>query len=348
MSNRSAVWFNLTGAAALTLTFQVPGQANVVVNVDLAAENFDSVAAADPNTIVRVIKDALADADMINIVSVFTQSGLAIRGRGHATLAVGGAAAAAGVLNVAVSPDGVAVSPMDTVDLTAGPVLHVEVTPRVVVRFDGDPAEIPDLGNASPPDVRRAINLACELASVPVRAEVPNVQLRVASSPADTGGHHAITGGAHLAELVASPVQIGAGNQAALFEERTALGVDVVETGVNGFLYLRIRNTGNADCPAVRMRLMRIDLTVSPLGRQDIASSTLVLPLAASATHIEEFRWDPGGAAPRTDTLLVVVDDDRPARRIDLPASFDTPEDLYAFVAARGGVALRTFDVRDP
>ena len=339
-------WFNLTGAASLTLTVQIPGQPNVAVNVDLAPENFEVATAADPATIVRNIEDSLADAELGDFVHVFTLDGLAIRGRGHATLAVGGPVA--GVLSLAVDAEGVAVSAMDTADISTGPVLHIEVTPRVVVRFDGDPSEIADLAHASPADVRRTINLACELASVPVKAEVPQVQLRVAASPADTAARHIVTGGAQLAELVASATPIAAGNRAALFEERTALGVDAVETGVNGFLYLRLRNTGNADCPATRMRLIRIDLTTTPLGRQDIATATVPLPVAAGSSHIEEFRWDPGGAAPRTDTVLVVVDDDRADRRIDLPAQFASHEDLFAFVAARPSVALRTFAVRDP
>jgi hypothetical protein len=348
-STPRAVAFDLTGAATLTITVQLPGQANVTVNVELAAENFDDVTHADPNTVVRNIQDALANADLGDVVTVFATTGLAVRGRGHATLAVGGPAAAAGVLGLAVNADRIAVSVMDTADISAGPVLHVEVTPRVVVRFDGDPADIPDLAHATPFDVRRAINVACELASVPVRAEVPAVLLRVASSPADVAGGHPISGGWHLAELAASSTAIAAAaDREKLFEERTALGVDVVETGVNGFLYLRVRNAGNVPCAAARLRLIRIDPAPTPVGRTDIATAIVPLPIAAGASHIEQLRWDPGGAAPRTELVLVVADEDRAGHRVDLPPAFATLEDLDTFVAGHRSVALRTFEVRNP
>jgi hypothetical protein len=266
---------------------------------------------------------------------------IAVRGRGSATLALSGPAAAAigfpapaaNVVNAIPGP----------IDLTAGPILHVDVTPRVVVRFDGDPADIPDLANATPGDVRRAINVACEVASVPVVAEAPHVDLRVAASPGDVGRTHTVSGGAHLAELAV--LAVGQAASPDVFTVRAALGVDKLERGVNNQLALRVRNVGNIACATTRLRVLQVNTSVEPLATAEIAS--VVVSVEPGASHIETLQWDPAGAAPRTETLLVVADDNRAGRETVVPP-LNVFADLFMFAARTRGVALRTLEVVDP
>jgi hypothetical protein len=340
LSNENVAWFNLTGAAALNLEFVLPGAANVPVAVDLAAERFPNPAVADPEIIAGIINEALLGAQLATVAESFAIGAVAVRGRGAATVALGGAAAAPigfapGVADVVVG------IPPAAVNLTAGPVLHVEVTPRVIVRFDGDPADIPNLAAATPGDVRRAINVACEVASVPVRAEVPQIDLRVAASPGDTGSGHTVAGGAHLAELAV--LAVGQVANADVFTVRAALGADRLEIGVNNQLALRVRNAGNVACATTRLRLLDVATGVTPLTTADIAS--VVVNVDAGAEHFETIAWDPLGA-PRTATVLVVADDDRPGRSIAIPP-FNTLEELIAFASATRAAALRTFEVVD-
>jgi hypothetical protein len=230
-----------------------------------------------------------------------------------------------------------------TVNLSASPVLHLEVTPRAVVRFDGDPADIPDLARATHFDIRRAISAACELAGVPATADVASVDLRVAASPESGSVRHPVLGGAGLAELAASSGPVAPADQPALFDVRTALGNDTLTPGTASKLYLRVRNTGTVDAASARLRIFRLDLTTVPITATEIASATPVVP--AGGVHIEELSWDPGGATPRQELLLVVADDNRPSRLVDVPASFASLDKLREFAAGGPYVALRQFDI---
>ena len=214
------------------------------------------------------------------------------------------------------------------------------------MRFDADPSDIPDLASARPADVRRAINDACELASVPVRAEAPSIELRVAASPGDVGRRHPTLGGAHLAELAV--VGLGQAADATLFQVRTVLGIDELETGVANPLAVRIRNAGNVECATGRLRLVRLDLAAPPqVGTNVVVTEpNLVLPAAGSLIH--PLTWDPALPAGATTVVMVVVDDDRPGRQIAIPPTFATLEEAIAFASARPDVALRSFRVRDP
>ena len=228
-------------------------------------------------------------------------------------------------------------------DLTAGPVLHVEVTPRAVVRFDSDPADIPDLTHARHADIRRAISLACELVGVPAKADVPNIDLRVAGSPEGGGRRHPVLGGAYLAELVATPAAVAAPDRPALFAVRAALGKDVLKAGVPNTLYLRVRNVGTVDSTHTRLRLFRLDLAVTPITADEVVAAAP--PVPAGSTHVEELAWNPGPVAPSTELLLCVADDNRAGWLLDVPADFADLETLRAFAGRRPGVALRLFDV---
>jgi hypothetical protein len=341
LSNETDAWFNLTGAAALNLEFVLPGAANVPVAVDLAAERFPDAAVADPEIIAAMINEALRGAQLAAVANSFAIGAVAVRGRGAATVALGGAAAP--LIGFPPAPaDVVRGIPPAAVDLTAGPVLHVDVTPRVIVRFDGDPADIPDLAAATPGDVRRAINAACEIASVPVRAEVPQVDLRVAASPADTAAGHVVAGGAHLAELAV--LAVGQVADADAFTVRAALGADRLEIGVNNQLALRVRNVGNVACATTRLRILDVDTGVTPLATAEIV--TVAVNIDAGGAHFETINWDPLGA-PRTVTVLVVADDDRPGRGVEIPP-LNTLEELIAFTSATRAAALRTFAVVNP
>jgi hypothetical protein len=312
----------------------------VPVAVNLAAERFPDPAVADPAIVAEIINEALRDAQLATVADSFAIGAVAVRGRGAATVSLAGAAAAPIGFPPGVA-DVVRGIPPAAVNLTAGPLLHVEVTPRVIVRFDGDPADIPNLAAATPGDVRRAINVACEVASVPVRAEVPQIDLRVAASPGDTGSGHTVAGGAHLAELAV--LAVGQVANADVFTVRAALGVDRLEIGVNNQLALRVRNTGNVACATTRLRLLEVATGVTPLTTTDIA--TVAVNVDAGTEHFETVAWDPLGA-PRTATVLVVGDDDRPGRVIAIPP-FNTIEELIAFASSTRAAALRTFEVVD-
>jgi hypothetical protein len=175
-----------------------------------------------------------------------------------------------------------------------------------------------------------------------VRAEVPRIDLRVAASPGDVGRGHTVAGGAHLAELAVLAVGQVAG--ADVFTVRAALGVDRLEVGVNNRLALRVRNAGNIACATARLRVLQVNTGVTPLATNQVAS--VVVNIAAGSSHFETLTWDPLGA-PRTETVLVVADDDRPGRRVEVPP-LNSIDDLIAFASSSRAAALRTFDVVDP
>jgi hypothetical protein len=347
VSAQNVGWFDLTGRPNLALRFVLPGEPNVDVAVDLAASRFPDVSVADPDIVIAVINEALGQAQLSGLVECFRIVGLSVSGRGEAQVQLSGAAAGAAVCDFPAPAARVVASvPPFVVDLTAGPVLHVDLTPQVTVRFDADPADIPDLAAAPPADVRRAINTACELASIPVRAEVPSIDLRVAASPGDVGRRHPNLGGAHLAELAV--VGLGQAADATLFQVRTVLGLDELETGVANPLAVRIRNAGNIECATGRLRLVRLVLAPPPQVGTDVevTEANLVIPPTGSLIHA--LTWDPALAAGTTTIVMVVVDDDRPGRQIAIPANFATLEEAIGFASGRPDVALRSFLIRDP
>jgi hypothetical protein len=120
----------------------------------------------------------------------------------------------------------------------------------------------------------------------------------------------------------------------------------VLTTGLANRLYLRVRNAGTVNSVNTRLRLFRLDLTVAPITATEVA--TAGPPIPANGVAIEEFSWDPGGAAGRAELLLCVADDNRPGRQTDVPPTFATLETVHAFTARRPGAALRLFDVVGP
>ncbi|NEA30679.1 hypothetical protein [Streptomyces sp. SID13031] len=332
--------FALAGATALTITVLLAG-GNVAVPVDLSPTRFSGTVFVRREYVARAIIDDLRLAGADGVVNVRLLAGVALDCSDSSTMTISGPAVAA-IGFAPVSGNNLLAHP-GPLDLRAGPVLHVEVTPRAVIRFDGDPADIPDLTHARHADIRRAISLACELTGVPAKAEVASIDLRVAASPEGGGRRHPVLGGAHLAELAATPAPVAVADRLALFTVRAALGHDVLKTGAANSLYLRVRNTGTVDSVNTRLRLFRLDLAATPITATEVANATP--PVPAGSTHIEEFTWDPGGVAPRSELLLCVADDDRAGRRTDVPATFATHDLIHAFAGRRPGVALRLFDV---
>ncbi len=332
--------FALAGATALTITVVLAG-GNVVVPVDLSPSRFSGAVFVRRDYVARAIIDDFRLAGVDGVVTVRLLAGVALDCPDSSSITISGPALAAiGFASVTGSNLQAAPGPLD---LTAGPVLHVEVTPRAVVRFDSDPADIPDLTHARHADIRRAISLACELTGVPAKADVPNIDLRVAASPEGGARRHPVLGGAHLAELVATPAAVAAADRPALFAVRSALGKDVLKAGVPNTLYLRVRNAGTVDSTTTRLRLFRLNLAVTPITAIEIVNAAP--PVPAGGSHIEEFAWDPGGVAPRTELLLCVADDNRPGWLLAVPGTFADLETLHAFAGRRPGVALRLFDV---
>jgi hypothetical protein len=335
--------YALAGAASLTIRVLLPG-GNVDVPVDLSPARFAGATSVRRDHVTRAVIDDLATAGVDGVVTVRQLAGIGVLGNGATAITLGGAAQA--LLRLPGGPGGwLPGAPAGPMDLTAGPVLHVEVTPRAVVRFDGDPAVIADLAHARHADIRRAITAACRIAGVPARADVAGADLRIAASPADAAPRHPVLGGAQLAELAAAPAPVPPADRPALFAVRAALGHDTLRAGAANPLYLRVRNAGVVDSASTRLRLFRLDLAATPITATQVADAAPAVP--ATGTLIQDFTWDPGGAGPRRELLLCVADEDQPERRIVVPASFAALEAVHTF-ATRRAVALRLFDVIGP
>jgi len=353
LSTSSTGGFSLAGTPSLTLTVVLAG-GNVTVPVDLSAARFGGHTVVRAEEVARAVLDDLRLADVDGLVTLRMPVRLVMLTNGTAPATLGGPAVPLLRLGAGPSSHFAAVPAPDTVDLTGAPVLHVNVTPRALVRFDADPAEIPDLARARLSDVRRAISLACELTGVPARADLPSTMLRVAASPEDSGRRHPVLGGAHLAELAASETAVLEADRPALFAVRTALGRDVLKAGATNNLYLRVRNGGTVAATA-RLRLVRLQPWPSPNAPAPVTTALVASAspaIAAGSAHVEEFTWDAPGPAPRQELLLVVADEDRDGHRVLVPgidpgvgASFPSLEEVRSFASKRPGVALRLFDV---
>jgi hypothetical protein len=186
------------------------------------------------------------------------------------------------------------------------------------------------------------LNEAFEVAEMDVRAEVPFLALSIRASGAE-GAAGSRTGGGHLAEIATSGTG-PAPDPAALFDVRTALGNDTLKTGGPNQLYVRLRNAGNVEAAPARLRLFRIDPTVSPVGIATPPAVETTQAVAAEASAIANAPYTPTAPAGQSEHLLAVVDQDIDGRRVALSAFPDLLA-LVAYCESRPDVAMRTFEV---
>jgi hypothetical protein len=345
---------DFSGGSRLDLTVTAPG-GPFTLRVDFVAPLIGDATDVSKPDITHILGRAIVDARLEGLLRVRNGFGVIVFTQGNGTTRMTGPVVERLRMN---NPAGTVVGSREAggelppINLNTHNTLRIEVTEGATVRFDGDPADIPDLAHAQPQDVRRAINLACELAGVPARAEPATIGLRIAGSPADTLGPRANLGGAQLAELAASRAAVPAAGRPALFAPRTALGADTLARGITNRLYLRVANTGNVPATATRLRLFRVDTTPTVTATLiPGATATVTIPpdgaTLGGPPFIHEFTWDPGGAVDRMQLVLAVADADLPGRRLDPPV-FAAPAEVSAFAARNPSVALRSFSVVAP
>src|SRR5204863_3624772 len=125
---------------------------DVAVPINLAAGRFGGGASIRAEALARAIIDDLANAGVSALVSVRPLQGTVVAADGGTTIAASGPGV--GALTLTMEPTE-AFTTAGPFDLSAAPVLHLDVVPRAVVRFDGDPSDIPDLTASQPADIRR-------------------------------------------------------------------------------------------------------------------------------------------------------------------------------------------------
>ncbi len=206
-------------------------------------------------------------------------------------------------------------------------------------------------------EIRQVLNRSMEAARLPIRAEIPTVDLRVRRSATGTGTAADVTPRGGLADVVASTGQVDPGDQHDLFDLVTTLGDDLVGTGTS-FLYLRASNDGTAEQADARIRLWEI----KPIG---VAGGPLTLDLITELARtvppgeqvIDEFEWTPDDPAPADGQLrLVLAAVDHPTDRpiltaagdeLDDDTEFADLEELHQLTRRQPGLAYRELRVRD-
>jgi photosystem II stability/assembly factor-like uncharacterized protein len=334
---RNVDWFDLRGDRELRL--EVLAQAAATLVVTLPSRAFDEPQFAAPDRLALLLTRAIDAAHLDGVLRCEVIRGIGVAGLGEAVVTVTGAAATA--IGLAATPARFVEADPGPVDLRGDLPLRIEVVNRVTVRFDRDPDLIPSLPAAAPPDVRRAFAEAFEQAGMHLRAEVPFLALSVRASAAE-GATGARTGGGHLAEIATSGIA-AAGDPAALFDARRALDEDRLQAGAANHLYVRVRNAGNIDAAAVRLRLLRVDAAAAPVALAPAVATTAAV--AAETVAVVDLTHTPTAGPGGAEHLLAVADVDEDGRRVDVPASFADRDALVAFAAGRLDVALRTFGV---
>jgi|GEM_PF-4801989 len=345
--------FNLSqvGAVSRSLTVQ---DTSTTVTLTLQAGDVANPAAATAAELVNAFEPQLLNT-RLPISARVTGGGLELRPTGTSTAAPTG-----GSLNVAPLFPGPA--PVATPTLAqpgpyalpafpaGGHTLSFTVTWQQLVTFD--PADMINPAAATAAEVRKIINAATREAYMPVRAEPPEMKLRVAASTTDTSERESNIAGAHLADLLVSPATIGVAGRPALFNARSALTLDKVIAATPNFLYLRVTNAGNL-AGAIRRRLFLVDHTVQPitLTAIPIPAAAAAQPVPAGGNDIIEVTWNPGAIAPGKHYVLAIVD--RVARPIldlaDNPITAATTfadfGELHTLATSSNGVAYREFEV---
>jgi len=204
-------------------------------------------------------------------------------------------------------------------------------------------------------EIREVLDSSMEAARLPIRAEIPSVDLRVRRSATGAGTAADVTPRGGLADIVASIGRVDLADQAALFDLVTTLGDDVVGTGTS-FLYVRASNGGTAEQADARLRLWEIKPAGAPGGPLSldlIGESARTVPPGEQV--IEEIEWTPDDPAPAEGQLrLVLAAIDHPADRpiltsagdeLDDDTEFADLEELHRLSRRNPGLAYREFRV---
>lgn len=335
---RKASGFDLRGNRVLRL--EVRAQANRTLEVTFLSERFRDAERADARRIALLLNQAIALSRLEGVLKCDVILGIVISGKGEAELTVAGTAAAplglGGTGTFVRSDPGV-------VDLSGRPQLRISVQNQVTVRFDRDATAIPDLSNAAPPAVRRVLNRAFEIAELSVRAEAARFDLRVGGSPTETTEAPVTLGGQSLAEVATSGTTPAA-DPTALFGLRSALAPDRLTEVAPNHVYVRVRNAGNIDVRPARVRLFRVDPTVTPTVTSVVAGT---IDVDAERAAVADLLLTPAAAAGAYEHVIAVVDQDAEGRRAPDPAAPDL-ESLVALCERRADMAMRTFEVVEP
>lgn len=336
---RKASGFDLRGNRVLRL--EVRAQTNRTFEVTFLSERFRDAERADARRIALLLNQAIALNRLEGTLKCDVILGIVILGKGEAELTVAGTAAAP--LGLGATGTFVRSDP-GVVDLSGRPQLRISVQNQVTVRFDRDATAIPDLSNAAPPDVRRVLNRAFEIAELSLRAEAARFDLRVGGSPTETTEAPVRLGGHALADLATSGTTPAA-DPAALFGLRSALAPDRLTEVAPNHVYARVRNAGNVDVRPARVRLFRIDPTPTPPTITLVVTGTV--DVDAERAAVVDLTLTPTAAAGAFEHVVAVVDQDADSRRAPDPAAPDL-EALVALCERRANMAMRTFEVAPP
>ncbi|HEX2049288.1 MAG TPA: hypothetical protein VHJ34_01495 [Actinomycetota bacterium] len=332
-----AAWFDLRGDR--TLRLEVRAQGNHAFDVTFPSSAFDNAQFADPERIALILNRAIADNRLSGVLRCDIVRGLGIYGRREARVTVVDPSG----IGIAGGPGGAVEADLETTDVTGGPHLQITVENRVTVRFDRDPDAIPTLADASPPDVRRVLNTAFEVAGMSVRADRARQDLVLRASTTESIAP--VTLGAAELSDVATSGDAPAGDPRALFGVRAALPADRMKAGVVNHVYVRVANAGNVDVRPARVRLLRVDASpVPPAPPVITAIDDVAVDLDPERDAIAHLEVTPAAGPDEFEHVVAIVDQDVAARRVPDPAPADL-EALVALCEARADVALRTFEV---
>jgi hypothetical protein len=336
------------GANSQALTFSVPAQA---VTVSFGTGIFD-LAHATLVEVARIIDHELFKEDApvsVGSVGIGAGSGLTLVAAGGATVQVTGGTAAP---NLGLAAGAAAGTVTGTVaapfklDVGAPQTLTLSVTKQTTVVFSAGPAFNPAAAPARA--VRRVLNRELAAAHLPIRAVVPRVELWIRRSITDIDGIPGPVAGRQLADVVASPAAVAAGDRGGLFDLVKVHGADPVRPSADNFLYLRVFNLGNMDLAAAdsRHRLYGVVLSAVPITPVQIgAAAGIQQGVPAGSSTIVELVWNPGAAATGDRLFVLAVSDDQTRAPVAVPATFASVDSLDLFCASNPNAAYRMFVV---
>lgn len=328
---------DLTGNKSVRL--EVRAQSNHTFDVTFPAQAFYGASDADPERVAGVLNRAIAAARLEGLLRCDVLRGIVVDGRRDAEVTVAGPVG----FPLGGGPAGRVQDDTGTIDVSASPIVRVTVQNRVTVRFDRDPDLIPDVADASPQDVRRALNAELEGAGMSVRAERARSELVVRDSSTSAGAPVTI-GGTGLAD-VATSGDAPAVDPASLFGARAALSADRLKAGVVNHVYVRVANVGNVDALPARVRLVRVDASPEPPAPPGLSEVVFVsLDVNAERDAVAHLEITPAAGPDEFEHVLAIVDENVEGRRVGTPAPADL-ETLVALCETRAELALRTFEV---
>jgi hypothetical protein len=309
----SAGGFDITGSGNPHLRLEIQAQGVHAIDIEFDPRHFSSPARARGRRLALLINRALSREQVDGLVRAEPINGLVIVADFDGTVLCAGPAA--GTLGLPVAPfSGTTIAP-GLVDLS-GTSMTMTVRNGVNVRFDRYPDLLPDLGAATPSQVRRVINEHLSLANMPVRAIVGQSRI--------------------VAEDLATSNVVEAVPAEPIFTYHGGYLTADLEAGEENHLYVRLANPGTVDAVDVVVKLHLIDMGAAPIGRTEVDAETVTVDaLSAAIAHVQ---FD----AP-ADTRGVWL---MATGGLDLPSTdWNTPQEVRGWAAGSRGAVLKRFDV---